>query len=120
MKIPQSEYTKTNSIYSAMRLAFLKVVKFWIISSACIIFAVVGSAVANAFLASDHQIKLPIGELIGLVATIGGVAFAGKAAQSFSEPDAPEVDTVAQQKSSDAIAAMAAMAASQTPAKTGN
>lgn len=92
--IPQSEYTKTNSIYSAMRLAFLKVVKFWIISSACIIFAIVGTAVANAFLPQGKVINLPVGALIGAIVSIGGVSFTGKAIQSFAEPDAPEIDTM--------------------------
>lgn len=91
-KIPQAEYTKTNSIYSAMRLAFLWVIKFWIILSSVIVFAIIGTTILSSFI--TKPIVLPVGALLGTIATIGGVAFGGKALQSFSEPNAPEIDTM--------------------------
>jgi|SRR5208337_1309151 len=91
-KVPIEEYTKTNSIYSSMRLVFLKVVKFWIVISSCIVFAIIGCSIANSFL--EKPIQLPVTALVGVIGAIGTVAFGGKALQSFSEPDAPEVDTM--------------------------
>jgi hypothetical protein len=83
------EYTKTNSIYSAMRLAFIWVVKFWLISTGVIILSLIGCSIANAVFNFEKPITLPVGPLVGLVATVGGVAFGGKALQSFSEPNDP-------------------------------
>lgn len=91
-KIPIDEYTKTNSIYSSMRLAFLKVVRFWIILTFVIVLSIIGTAIASSF--TTKPIVLPVAALIGVIATVGTIAFGGKAIQSFSEPDAPETDTM--------------------------
>jgi hypothetical protein len=91
-KIPEAEYTKTNSIYSSMRLVFIKVVKFWIVLSTIIVISIVGCAIASVF--TPKPIELPVTALLGVIGTIGVVAFGGKAAQSFSEPDALEIDTM--------------------------
>ena len=87
------EYTKTDSKFSSMRLAFIWVVKFWLISTAVILFSLIGCSIANAAFNLEKPIALPVGPLVGLVATIGGVAFGGKALQSFSEPNDPPTDT---------------------------
>jgi hypothetical protein len=89
-KIPESEYTKTNSIYSSMRLAFFWVVKYWIILGAFIVLAVVGAAFVNGLRPKDaNQINIPIGPIGAMYAGIGAIAFGGKVAQSFSEPNDP-------------------------------
>jgi hypothetical protein len=84
-KISLSEYTKTNSIHSAMRLAFLWMVKLTIGLAIFTAVSIVGTAIANAFI--TKQITLPIAGMIGLVGSIATVAFGGKALQSFSEKE---------------------------------
>jgi hypothetical protein len=94
-KVPLEEYTKTNSIYSSMRLAFLRVIRFWMMITGCIVAAVVFCAIANAtIIDKERPINLPVVPLLGVIGVVGTVAFGGKAIQSFSEPDAPEVDTM--------------------------
>jgi flagellar basal body-associated protein FliL len=117
-KIPESEYTKTNSIYSSMRLIFMKVTKFWIILTSSIVFSIIASAVASSFL--SKPIVLPIGALVGIIATVGGIAFGGKAAQSFSEPNAPEVDIMAKSDPNMTIATTSTTTTTDTSTKTQN
>jgi hypothetical protein len=89
-KIPESEYTKTNSIYSSIRLAFLWVVKYWIILGACLVFVIIAAAFINGLRPKDsNQIVIPVGGLAGIYGSIGVAAFGGKALQSFSEPNDP-------------------------------
>lgn len=99
-KIPESEYTKTNSIYSSMRLAFFWVIKYWIILGSCLVFAVVTAAFVNGLRPKDsNQINIPIGPLAAMYAGIGTIAFGGKALQSFSEPNNPPDNTDAKKSS---------------------
>jgi hypothetical protein len=81
------EYTKTDSKFSSMRLTFIWVVKFWLISTAVIILSLIGCSIANAIFNFEKPIALPVGPLVGLVATVGGVAFGGKSVQAFAEKD---------------------------------
>ena len=88
-KIPLSEYAKTTSIHSAMRLAFLWIVKLTIGLAIFTMISIVAAAVVNTFI--TKQITLPIAGMLGLVGSIATVAFGGKALQSFSEPTDPPI-----------------------------
>ena len=86
-KVPQAEYEKTDSKYSAMRKAFFWMVKFGIVLTSFIVVAIIGISIANSFL--TKPIDIPIAALLGLPGIVFGAGFAGKAAQSFSEPNDP-------------------------------
>jgi hypothetical protein len=76
-KIPEVEYTKTDSKYSSMRLAFFWMVKTLItISVTSVIAIVVFSALG---------LKLDAASLIAIIASLGVTTFGGKALQSRAE-----------------------------------
>jgi xanthosine utilization system XapX-like protein len=73
----EKDAIQTDSKISAMRIAFLWMIKYIIILSsivaiAAIIFALLGK-------------PFPLGAFIGLIGVLGTIAFGGKAAQSFGE-----------------------------------
>jgi hypothetical protein len=91
-KIPESEYCKTNSNYSAMRKGFFMVVKAGLILAFVITLGYVGCYLAEK--------PLPIEPLIALDGTILGIAFAGKTVQTFGEKPEVTEDTKDESKTS--------------------
>jgi hypothetical protein len=77
VKIPISEYTKTDSQYSAMRLGF-----FWMVKTDIIIAVISVIAIVVAGLLDKH---IDATSLVAIITALGVSAFGGKALQSRAE-----------------------------------
>ena len=78
MNINEQEAIKTDSKISAMRIAFFWTIKFVLVLSAIVV-------VAGLAFTWFQKPNYPWVPLVSLIGVLGGIAYGGKAAQSFGE-----------------------------------
>jgi hypothetical protein len=78
MNVNEKEAIKTDSKISAMRIAFFWTIKFVLVLSAVVV-------VAGLVFTWFQKPNYPWVPLVSLIGVLGGIAYGGKAAQSFGE-----------------------------------